>query len=92
MKKSSREIDDLRPEYKRSDFGKLVRGKYAARVSAGTNIVILEPAVAKAFPNDKAVNDALRGLLEVAEATARLTRRSVRRRPIASASRRTRGG
>lgn len=51
MKKGSR--DELRVEYKRSDFGKLVRGKYAARASAGTNVVILEPAVAKAFPTDK---------------------------------------
>ena len=76
MKKAS--PDELRPEYKRSDFGKLVRGKYAARASAGTNVVILEPAVAKAFPTDKAVNDALRVVLEVAEATARLTRRSTR--------------
>ena len=57
MKKAS--SDALRSEYKRSDFGKLVRGKYAARASAGPNIVILEPAVAKAFPSDKAVNDAL---------------------------------
>ena len=78
MKKTSHDVDELRPEYKRSDFGKLVRGKYAARVSAGTNVVILEPAVAKAFPTDKAVNDALRILLEVKEATARLTRRSTR--------------
>ena len=43
MKKPSREIDVLRPEYKRSDFGKLVRGKYAARVAAESNVVVLEP-------------------------------------------------
>lgn len=67
MKKTSREVIDMRAEYKRSDFGKLVRGKYAARVTTETNVVVLEPAVARAFPNDKAVNDALRGLLEVAE-------------------------
>ena len=73
MKKTILEVDVLRPEYKRSDFGKLVRDKYAARVAAETNVVVLEPAVARAFPNDKAVNEALRGLLEVAEATARLT-------------------
>lgn len=76
MKKANR--NELRAEYKRSDFGTLVRGKYAARVSAGTNVVILEPAISKAFPTDKAVNDALRVVLEVAEATARLTRRSTR--------------
>ncbi len=40
-------IDELRPEYQRSDFGKLVRGKYASRLSEETNIVVLEPDVAK---------------------------------------------
>jgi hypothetical protein len=64
MKKGSRKTtDELRPEYKRSDFGTLVRGKYAARVSEASNIVVLEPQVARAFPNDRAVNQALRGLL-----------------------------
>ena len=76
MKKAKRKAtDDLRPEYDRSDFGALTRGKYAARIAKTTNVVILEPEVAKAFPNDKAVNDALRGLLEVAATTARLTTR-----------------
>jgi hypothetical protein len=59
-------VDELRPEYKRSDFGEIVRGKYAARLAAETNVVILEPEVAKAFPNDKAVNDALRSLIKAA--------------------------
>ena len=45
-------VDELRPEYKRSDFGEIVRGKYAVRLAAETNVVILEPEVAKAFPND----------------------------------------
>ncbi len=73
MKKVSRKAaDELRSEYKRSDFGNLVRGKYAARLAAETNVVMLDPEVAKAFPNDIAVNTALRGLLEVAETTARL--------------------
>ncbi len=77
MKKGSRKtIDELRPEYRRSDFGRLVRGKYAARVAAETNVVVLEPELAEAFPNAKAVNEALRGLLDVAATTARLTRRS----------------
>ncbi len=79
MKKvSQKAADELRSEYKRSDFSKLVRGKYAARLAAETNVVMLEPEIAKAFPNDTAVNEALRGLLEVAETTARLTRRSTR--------------
>ena len=80
MKKGSRKtVKEPRAEYKRSDFDKLVRGKYAARLAIETNVVILDPEVAKAFPNDKAVNEALRGLLEIAETTARLTRRSSRR-------------
>lgn len=76
MKKASRKaVDELRREYKRSDFPALVRGRYAARLARETNVVMLEPEVAKAFPNDRAVNEALRGLLEVADTTARLTRR-----------------
>ena len=77
MKKTSRKItDELRPEYERSDFTTLERGKHAARIAEETNVIVLDPEVAKAFPNDRAVNDALRGLLEVAETTARLTRGS----------------
>ena len=74
MKKGDQmSTDELRPEYKRSDFGELVRGKYAAQIEDETNVVLLEPEVAKAFPNDKAVNDALLRLLKIA-ARARLTR------------------
>ena len=80
MKRGSRKaIDELRPEYRRSDFGKLVRGKYAARVATETNVVVLDPELAEAFPNAKAVNEALRGLLDVAATTARRTRRSTGR-------------
>jgi hypothetical protein len=80
MKRGSRKAgDELRPEYRRSDFGKLVRGKYAARAARDTNVVVLEPELAEAFPNAKAVNEALRGLLDVAATTARLTRRSTGR-------------
>ncbi|MDZ4855382.1 MAG: hypothetical protein SGJ26_11090 [Nitrospirota bacterium] len=80
MKRGSRKAgDELRPEYRRSDFGKLVRGKYAARAARETNVVVLEPELAEAFPNAKAVNEALRGLLDVAATTARLTRRSTGR-------------
>lgn len=66
-------MDELRPEYKRSDFGEIVRGKYADRIKEETNVVVLAPDIAKAFPNDEAVNNALRYLLEVAEASTRLT-------------------
>lgn len=44
-----------------------VRGKYVERYRAGTNLVLLEPDVAQAFPNDAAVNDALRMLIQVAQ-------------------------
>jgi hypothetical protein len=81
MKKANlKDADELRPEYKHSDFGTLVRGKYAARIAAATNVVVLEPEVAKVFPNDKAVNEALQGLIKIAEATARPVPRSVRTR------------
>ena len=81
MKKASRkQTDELRPEYKRSDFGTLVRGKYAKRVVEATNVVVLDPEVAKAFPNDRAVNNALRGLLRDRKSSARPTTRSTRTR------------
>lgn len=58
--------DELRPEYKRSDFGTIVRGKYADQMKKECNVVLLEPDIAQAFPSDKAVKDALRSLLELA--------------------------
>jgi len=65
--------DDLRREY---DLAKLkgVRGKYAARYRAGTNLVLLSPDVAKYFPDEQAVNTALRTLIQ----SAKLPRRRVR--------------
>ena len=77
MKKVKSEItDELRPEYKRSDFGEIVRGKYANKIKTETNVVLLEPDIAEAFPNDEAVNKALRYLLEVAKTSTSLTQRS----------------
>ncbi|HEY0430651.1 MAG TPA: hypothetical protein VGC61_02500 [Pyrinomonadaceae bacterium] len=74
MKKSKSELNDWsRPEYKHTDLGEVVRGKYANRIRASTNVIVLDPQVAKAFPNDKAVNDALRGLLKLARSSARPT-------------------
>lgn len=59
--------DDLRPEYKRSDFGRLVRGKYVERLKKGSNVVILDPRVARAFPTSEAVNETLLSLLDLAK-------------------------
>ena len=79
MKKAeSKGSDWLRPEYRRSDLGEIVRGKYARRLGESTNVVVLDPQVAKAFPNDDAVNTALRGLLELARSSVRVPRRSRR--------------
>lgn len=79
MKRKNRSItDDLRPEYK-FDYSRAVRGKYYRRLlKEGTNVVVLEPDVAKAFRDSAAVNDALRSLLRVARSAQRLTRRSSR--------------
>lgn len=72
MKKAKSELNDWsRTEYKRSDLGEKVRGKYASRIRASTNVIVLDPQVAKVFPNDKAVNDALRGLIKLARSSAR---------------------
>lgn len=67
MKKPEKTKDELRPEYCRDDFGKMARGKYAKQCKAASNIVVLDPKVAKAFPNGAAVNEALLGLLEIAK-------------------------
>ena len=60
--------DDLRPEY---DLAQLlkggVRGKYAERYRAGTNLVLLAPDVAHAFPTEEAVNQALRLVIQLAK-------------------------
>jgi hypothetical protein len=53
----------MRPEY---DFSGGVRGKYVDRYQEGTNVVLLDPEVAAAFPDSESVNEALRGLLTIA--------------------------
>ncbi|MCX7013613.1 MAG: hypothetical protein NTW86_13830 [Candidatus Sumerlaeota bacterium] len=76
MKKVSE--DDLRPEYRREDLGPGVRGKHLKAYRAGTNVVLLSPEVARAFPTEEAVNDALRSLIEVATRVAAPAKRSRR--------------
>lgn len=67
--------DDIRTEYKREELGKGVRGKYYARFMKGTNLVLLDDRVAKAFPTAEDVNAALLGLLALVPKT-RTTSRS----------------
>jgi hypothetical protein len=72
--------DELRVEYKRSDFsGALVRGKYVKRLRESSNIVVLRPEVAEAFPNEEAVNTALLSLIKLAQTTSRRTRNGSQR-------------
>ena len=82
MKKvDPKKSDELRPEYTRVDFpGGFVRGKYAARIAKKSNIVVLKPEVAAAFPTTEAVNEALSSLIRVAKSATRATRPSTGRR------------
>lgn len=65
---NNRELEDeLLPEY---DFSKMkggIRGKYVDRYQAGTNIVLLDPDIAQAFPTSDSVNEALRLLMQIAQ-------------------------
>jgi len=66
MKKPTETNDELRPEYEMKSLLKgAVRGKYAKRYGDGTNLVLLEPDVAAAFPNEKSVNEALRLVMQL---------------------------
>jgi len=77
MKKGKKiAADELRSEYKRSDFGVLVRGKYAGQLKASSNVVVLDPEIAELFPNAEAVNAALRSLAEIARRAGSPRRRS----------------
>ena len=60
------------PGAKRSEFKKLERGKFYQRVVAGSNVVVLDPKVAKAFPSSAIVNQTLNDLLELARKSSRM--------------------
>lgn len=66
MKKA--DTDRFRPEYCREDLGSGVRGKYLKSFQSGSNLVLLHPDVAKAFPTDESVNEALRSLMDQVKA------------------------
>ena len=72
MNKKSKDdkTDDLRPEYDLRELLKDgVQGKYADRFQEGTNLVLLDSDVAEAFPNDEAVNEALRLVIKLTKLT-----------------------
>lgn len=75
MKQKSKMKDELRPEY---DLGELlkrgIKGKYAERYKAGTNVVLLAPDVAKAFPDEESVNEALRLVIQLSSIQKKASR------------------
>ena len=82
MKKARRSNSEtMLPKYDFASMKGGVRGKYVKRLRAGTNLVLLEPDVAAAFPSDAAVNRALRAALDVASAVTpgRLPNNSLQR-------------
>ena len=67
-KKPAADADTMQPEY---DFSNAVRGATAARYAQGTNVVLLDPDVAKLFPDSRAVNEALRTLTRLGRVASR---------------------
>ena len=76
--RKDKKFDELRPAYRREDLGQGARGKYFESYQEGTNLVLLSPDVAKAFPTEKAVNEALRSLIDLARKPTGLSRSSGR--------------
>ena len=64
MKKETRKDDEMRAHY---DFSGGVRGKYARRYAKGTNVVVLDPDIARLFPNREAVNETLRAVAQIVQ-------------------------
>jgi len=60
--KTMQKDPDMLEEY---DFKKGVQGKYAKRYAEGTNVIVIDPDVAKVFPDHDSVNQALRSLMEI---------------------------
>ncbi|MBX3303767.1 MAG: hypothetical protein KF693_16255 [Nitrospira sp.] len=78
-KASSRAVkDDLRPEDDLTKLKKAVRGKYFKQAMAGTNLVLVDPDLAKVFPDSAAVNRALRVLCDAAGKSTQSSRRSIK--------------
>ena len=65
--------DELRPEYKREDLGQGIRGKHYEEYQQGTNLVLLSPDVAAAFPTEEVVNETLRSLIKIAQRSKSLS-------------------
>jgi hypothetical protein len=90
MKKGTRRDDEMRDHY---DFTGGVRGKYARRYAEGTNVVVLDPDVARLFPNREAVNETLRAVAQIVQIQERRRARANKavppdRGPVAARSER----
>jgi hypothetical protein len=80
MKPKVSSVGEMRREYN-FEYSKAVRGKYYKRLlKEGSNVVVLETDIARAFPNSAAVNEALRVVLSASKSARGLTRRSTRTR------------
>ena len=88
MKKTNQKEDDIRPEYDFASMQGGIRGKYVKRLREETNLVLLDPEVAAAFPTGEAVNAALRGILNTAKAVRQLG--GLRDRTLQPSARKTR--
>jgi hypothetical protein len=82
MKKGNRRGDEMRDHY---DFTGGVHGKYARRYAEGTNVVVLDPDVARLFPNREAVNETLRAVAEIVQIQERRRRRANKVAPYPAA-------
>ena len=71
--KNNRNDPDMQKEY---DFSDGIRGKYAERYAEGTNVVVIEPDIAKYFPDQEAVNDALRSIVDIIEKREKMHRKA----------------
>lgn len=70
QEQNSERDPDMLDEY---DFSNGVRGKYAERYARGTNVVVLDPDVARVFPDAESVNQALRALAGIIQQQAEKT-------------------
>ena len=85
MKKSGRrKQDELRPEYDFANMPGGVKGKYVQRSRQGTNLAVLDRDVSEAFPNEKAVNEALRVVMNAADRLPRSLPQKRRKRAVAA--------
>jgi hypothetical protein len=86
MKKETRKADEMRSHY---DFSGGIRGKYARRYAEGTNVVMLDPDVAREFPNREAVNETLRAVAQIVRIQGRRRDRATKRLERPRKTRRT---